>query len=82
MQELLKENENAIPEPILLDAEILAKDIACAELPTVEKYLQNAKSNLEKNGLHPIKLAVIKWLLKEIPKAQSVLGCPNNTTQA
>jgi hypothetical protein len=86
MQELLKENENAIPQAILLDAENLGKDIACAELPTVEKYLLNAQSNLEKNGVHPIKLAVIKWLLKEIPKAQAALGCTtsneNTATQS
>ena len=82
MQELLKENENAIPEAIFLDAENLGKEIACAELPTVEKYLLNAQSNLEKSGVHPIKLAVIKWLLKEIPKAQIALGCTNTTTQA
>jgi hypothetical protein len=84
MQELLKENENAIPVAILLDAENLGKEIACAELPSVEKYLLNAQSNLEKNGLHPIKLAVVKWLLKEIPKAQTALGCevPNGTNPA
>ena len=75
MQELLKENENAIPETVLLDVENTGKEVICAELPTVEKYLLNAQTNLEKNGKHPIKLYVIKWLLKEIPKAQAALGC-------
>lgn len=78
MQELQKENENEINLPIgiLIDAENLGRDIACFELPVVQKYLQNAEANLEKSGLHPIKLAVIKWLLKEIPKAQAALNCP------
>ncbi len=81
MLELQKENENAIniPTGILIDAENLGKEIICDELPVVEKYLQNAQANLEKNGLHPIKLAVIKWLLKEIPKAQTALSCPVQT---
>lgn len=82
MLELQKENENVIniPAGILIDVEQLGKDLICDELPVVQKYLQNAQTNLEKNGLHPIKLAVIKWLLKEIPKAQTVLNCPVKTT--
>ncbi len=82
MLELQKENENEINLPIgiLIDAENLGKEIVCDELPVVQKYLQNAQTNLEKNGLHPIKLAVIKWLLKEIPKAQVALSCPVQTT--
>jgi|GEM_PF-2462044 len=81
MLELQKENENAIniPAGILIDAENLGKEIICDELPVVQKYLQNAQTNLEKNGLHPIKLAVINWLLKEIPKAQTALNCPVQT---
>jgi hypothetical protein len=81
MLELEKENQNEIniPTGILIDAENLGKEIICYELPVVQKYLQNAQTNLEKNGLHPIKLAVIKWLLKEIPKAQTALNCPVQT---
>ena len=75
MQELEEENKS-IPPVILLAAEELGKEIACAELPVVQKYLNNAKTNLEASGLHPIKLAVINWLLKEIPVAESMLGCP------
>lgn len=62
--------------PVILGAlESIGKELACSELPIVEKHLKGYLEQLKAKGFHPFKISVVEWLIKGTEDVQNILGC-------
>ena len=61
-------------ELTLVEQEV--KDLLCHELHIAQKHITVIRTNLKAQGLHPIRVWVLGWVINILQAGQTALSCP------